>query len=656
MPAPASGPVNAIVRERLLSVVREVRTASGYKVVVVDAASVKIVSSACRMVDILEEGVSLVDNLEIRRQPMADMEAIYIISPTETSIQRLKQDFEYPDKPTYLAAHVYFTSHIGNDLIYLLKQSPGLVSRLRALKELHLEFLAPEQQAVSLDMTNAFHMLYSPVSVPKNAMAHTIADRLLSCCITLGERPVVRYQASTTGSSGQAASVAQDACGKIAKLLEQSLTNFERQHGANNAWWGPRRNPPATILIVDRSADPLSPLMHEYSYQAMVHDVVGIKGGKYSYKATNAKGEETDRETALDESDPLWPKLRHLHIADAIAQVLEEFNVFIRENKAAHMAKGEVGDIADMSDAIKAMPQYRELLGKYSLHIDLTKKCMAKYETGGLEAVSTEEQDLALGEDAAGKQVKFPVKGVNAVLEMPTVSEEDKLRLIMIYVITQEGLQESDIDTLIATAKLRDPQLARRTVANLKFLGVQLKAAPEKPTGMMNSAKNMFPFMKSSAAPGKRRAKDVSYDLSRYRPPLQFTIQDLLENKLDQAQFPFATPQAHVDATIISPVNAAKPRAKAGWADKSGHTRKVDAGNGPQGKPRAGPRVIVFVLGGTTYSELRAAYELTKKADREVVIASTEILTPQRFLAGLSALDSAAGLQSLSQGGGDDLL
>ena len=39
------------------------RTASGYKVVVVDAASVKILSSACRMVDILEEGVSLVSRV-----------------------------------------------------------------------------------------------------------------------------------------------------------------------------------------------------------------------------------------------------------------------------------------------------------------------------------------------------------------------------------------------------------------------------------------------------------------------------------------------------------------------------------------------------------------------------------------------------------------
>ena len=33
-----------------------------------------------------------------------------------------------------------------------------------------------------------------------------------------------------------------------------------------------------TLLIVDRSMDPIAPLMHEYTYQAMVNDLVHVKG------------------------------------------------------------------------------------------------------------------------------------------------------------------------------------------------------------------------------------------------------------------------------------------------------------------------------------------------------------------------------------------
>ena len=85
------------MRERFLNVVREVQPANGWKVVVVDAASVKLISSAVRTLDILEEGVSLVENLEIRRQPMPTMEAIYFIEPSDSSVNKIKHDFSDPE-------------------------------------------------------------------------------------------------------------------------------------------------------------------------------------------------------------------------------------------------------------------------------------------------------------------------------------------------------------------------------------------------------------------------------------------------------------------------------------------------------------------------------------------------------------------------------
>ena len=57
-------------------------TESGWKVLVVDQASVRIMSAACRMFDISDEGVTVVENITLDRQPMPDMEAIYFISPT----------------------------------------------------------------------------------------------------------------------------------------------------------------------------------------------------------------------------------------------------------------------------------------------------------------------------------------------------------------------------------------------------------------------------------------------------------------------------------------------------------------------------------------------------------------------------------------------
>ena len=51
-----------------------------------------------------------------------------------------------------------------------------------------------------------------------------------------------------------------------------------------------------------------------------------------------------------------------------------------------------------------------------------------------------------------------------------------------------------------------------------------------------------------------------------------------------------------------------------------------------------GRRLIVFVCGGLSYSELRAMHEVAAETGRDIIIGTTAMLTPKRFLLGLKNL------------------
>ena len=81
--------------------------------------------------------------------------------------------------------------------------------------------------------------------------------------------------------------------------------------------------------------DLFSPLIHEFTYQAMVHELLPVKeGDKTLYTTTFNKGSpsEETREMELAENDKIWLENRHLHMKDLLQKLVADFNKFRAEN------------------------------------------------------------------------------------------------------------------------------------------------------------------------------------------------------------------------------------------------------------------------------------------------------------------------------------
>jgi len=59
--------------------------------------------------------------------------------------------------------------------------------------------------------------------------------------------------------------------------------------------------------------------------------------------------------------------------------------------------------------------------------------------------------------------------------------------------------------------------------------------------------------------------------------------------------------------------------------------------------PATGKRLIVIVIGGLAYSELRALHEVGRALGREIIIGTTAMLTPQAYLLGLKQMKQLEG-------------
>lgn len=427
----------------------------------------RVISSTVGMFDIMERKVTVVESLEKKRGPFPDMDAIYVLNPCDTSIDRLLDDFER-SKPLYgKAVFLYFLGHLPDELFARIKGCKQLIKRVKGFSEINVDFLAKEERAFTFDMKDLFPDLY----LRRKSVEQEIADKLVTVCGTLNEYPHIRY----TNDSAS--------CQSLASLFKIKMDEFVAQ---NPKWWyhgGNTRNQSATkeratLLLLDRADDCLSPLMHDFTYQAMVYDLLDLNGDMITYK--NDKGTKTD--VLLDEKDAVWVELRGKHIASVIETLSDRIKDIMNSSTGStlNVKEGQGNlSLSQMAAALKALPEYQEVMSKLSQHMHLSHECMDAFTTKNLIDLAEIEQTLATGKDEDDRSPKIAEvmdKVEESLLRMKALP--DKLRLILIAVIACGGLRAQDKRRLTAAAELTAREM--RVLDALEVMGLAAVNANEK--------------------------------------------------------------------------------------------------------------------------------------------------------------------------------
>uniref|UniRef100_A0A0E0G8C8 SNARE-interacting protein KEULE n=1 Tax=Oryza nivara TaxID=4536 RepID=A0A0E0G8C8_ORYNI len=613
-----------ITRDRLLfEMLRSTKKSSksAWKVLIMDKLTVKIMSFSCKMADVMEE---VVEDLYMRRQPLPLMDAIYFIQPTKENIRIFMSDMSGK-------IPLYKNSPVQRELVAQIKKDSNVRARIGALSEMNLEYFAIDSQGFTTDHDKALEELFSENaegSLKYNSCLNMMATRIATVFASMREFPRVHYRVARTIDASTLTTLRDLAPTKLAAGVWNCLARFKAMIPEFP------QTETCELLIVDRSIDQIAPIIHEWTYDAMCHDLLCMDGNKYVQQVPSKSGSGTEnKEVLLEDHDPIWLELRH-----ASERLHEKMTNFVSKNKAAqlHQARNG-GDLStkELQKMVQALPQYSDQIDKLALHVEIAGKLNSTIKEQQLKDVGQLEQDLVFG-DAGTKEL------INFFRTHLDISRENKLRLLMVYAAINPDKTRSDKGAkLMQLAGLSaDDMIA---VSNMRCL-----CGHDSKKSSAGGFTLKFDLRKKRHGIRKERIGEESkWMLSRFYPILEELIEKLSKGELPKDEYhclndpspsfrgiPSASTQT---SPAHQPAQSMRSRRTGGtWArprdSDDGYSSDSVLKHTSSNSRKLGQRLFVFVIGGATRSELCAAHKLSSKLKREIILGSSSLDDPPQFI------------------------
>lgn len=535
---------------------------SGMKALILDPVTTQIVSMVYSQTQILEQEVYLVELLGKKHEPMTHLKAAVFIQPTEANSQLLLAEFLNPKFAEY---HLFFSNSVPADMLSLLARGDEN-DVVRQVNEYFADVLAINEDLFQLGVDNSLILSSGSARTPKaNVIFERNVQGLLSVLLALKRRPSqIRYQERSESARRLATEVQ-------ARVDRDDVFDFRRQEGP-------------LLLVLDRKDDPVTPLLTQWTYQAMVHELLGLNNNRVVLKGAPNISKDLEEVVLSTTQDVFFARNRFANFGDlgtAVKSLLDDYQKKAKMNES-------ISSIEDMQAFMERYPAFRSHGIVAAKHVAIMGELARLTDVCRLLDISQIEQDIACTNDRATHRRELFDK-----LSSPGVEAADKVRLALLYVLRYESYDE----TSQIKAKLVESGVSREKAA---FVDAMLQYAGEarRAPGLYSTGDTLLSQFTKAVTTSVVGVENV---YTQHVPVLS-RILESMKGKLKDAQFPLVS------------------------------------GNS-QNRPN---EVIVFMIGGATYEEAAKVAEFNaQNPSMKVILGGSCIHNSASFL---DELDASFGL------------
>ncbi|XP_034828183.1 vacuolar protein sorting-associated protein 45 [Maniola hyperantus] len=498
----------------------------GMKVIVMDKDTTSIVSMVFSQSEILQKEVYLFERIDsyAKWDNLKHMKCIVFIRPTTENIALLSRELRCPKYGVYF---IYFSNVVSKADIKTLAECDEQET-VREVQEVFADYLAVDRHLFSFNIVGCLHgRSWNQQHLQR------CSQGLLALLLSLKRRPVIRYEAGS------------EACSRLAERVRELVRREAVLMDYNIPFNGDV--PPPQLLILDRRDDPVTPLLTQWTYQAMVHELLTINNNRVSLSHVPDIHKDFKEVVLSSEQDEFYAKNLYSNfgeIGQTIKSLMEEF-----QKKAKSHQKVE--SIADMKNFVETYPLFKKMSGTVTKHVTVVGELSNMVAKHKLLDVSELEQELVCHSDHAKH-----LQRLKSMLANESIRTEDLVKLVSLYGLRYEKHAGNAFPALIDGLKKRAPDCALIPVLVLEYGGAH------------NRQSDLFGLQDAEKITKRlfRGLSGVENIYTQHTPLLKDTLEDLIKGKLRENLYPIC-----------------------GGEDLS-------AGRRPQD-------VIVFMVGGTTYAE-----------------------------------------------------